>query len=141
MAEIKRIAVRFNLDEDEQDKELWNVIQQKKKKNDYIKTLIRAGIQQQEQQSILEKVMEIKNMLENLKRGGMSSYNAHMETESHLQQTNGSYAIIDPKEEVQNETMVMENAEDETTSTQTGMAEAEHHPVIDADVMNFLDNL
>lgn len=142
MAEIKKTTLRFYL-ENAQDKEIWNTIQDHKNMNEYIKNLIQAAIRQQEQQSVLEEIREIKRMIECLNREGMS-WMASMEVPSHVQQLNGSYMVTDPKEDIQKgkTESVMGNVGPETgTKTEMQISDVEQQYTIDADVMNFLDNL
>lgn len=112
MAEIKKITVRFNLG-NEQDKRIWNEIQEHNKKTKYIKHLVQADMEHQEQQSVLKEIKEIKGIIEQL-------------------------STIDKKPSYLAPQKVQEPALDigdvETT-------EIEESSVIDEDVMNFLDNL
>lgn len=117
MDQIKKTSIRFNL-ENEQDKEIWDAIQRKpeKKKNTYIKFLIRAGLHQEQQQKVLDELSELKNMI----------------MHSDIQVTSNE------KIERVEDTEILEQQEQclkPTGETQTESVE------IDAEVMNFLDNL
>lgn len=117
MDQIKKTSIRFNL-ENEQDKEIWDAIQQKpeKKKNTYIKFLIWAGLHQEQQQKVLDELSELKNML--MQSDIQVSLNKKSETVEETEIVEQQKQSFEPMEETQTEPIE-----------------------IDAEVMNFLDNL
>lgn len=120
MDEIKKTTIRFNL-ENEQDKELWNAIQGKpeRKKNNYIKFLIWAGLHQEEQKKVLEELSDIKNML--------------VQGDFQVALCENEKEIVDKKESKE-----VEQQKEPLERWEKGQQEEIE---IDAEVMNFLDNL
>lgn len=130
MEETKKMTLRFNL-ENSQDKKIWAVIQKQKNKTEYIKNLIRTGIEQKEQQSVLEELSEIKKMIKEINVIDTSAFAVVPQEIKNLQNEQRQ-----PKQQIP-ETPEMETMQPETME----MEESSVPPVIDADVMNFLDNL
>lgn len=130
MEEIKKMTLRFNL-ENSQDKKIWTVIQKQKNKTEYIKNLILTGIERKEQQSVLKELSEIKKMIEEINVTDTSAFTVEPQEIKNLQDEQ-----TQPKQQIV-ETLEMENMQPETME----MKESSVPPVIDADVMNFLDNL
>lgn len=130
MEETKKMTLRFNL-ENSQDKKIWAVIQKQKNKTEYIKNLIRTGIEQKEQQSVLKELSEIKEMIKEINVIDTSAFAGVPQEIKNLQNEQRQ-----PKQQIP-ETLEMETMQPETME----MEESSVPPVIDADVMNFLDNL
>lgn len=130
MEETKKMTLRFNL-ENSQDKKIWAVIQKQKNKTEYIKNLIRTGIEQKEQQSVLKELSEIKKMIKEINVIDTSAFAVVPQEIKNLQNEQRQ-----PKQQIP-ETLEMETMQPETME----MEESSVPPVIDADVMNFLDNL
>lgn len=122
MDEIKKTTIRFNL-ENEQDKEIWNAIQEKpeKKKNTYMKYLIWTGLHQEEQTKVLEELSELKNMLVH---GNLSMLSGKNEKTIVNEREDGN-------EELNLQEHILENREENKPE----------NIEIDADVMSFLDSL
>lgn len=116
MAEIKKITLRFNLG-NEQDKRIWDEIQEHNKKTEYIKHLVQADMEHQEQQSVLKEIREIKGIIEQLSTIDKKSSHLAPQTPQKVQEP------------------VLDIGSDVKTT------EIEESSVIDEDVMNFLDNL